>query len=120
MVKQPLTTAPDYFLMYDPQKYWEITFYSYLANCNLVSSFSSPYEKELYEKSVERMMKFCKAKDFYDALDDFSWNVKTAQHTLEANTVNNNILSRKTEIDDVFKNDLREIVERYSGLVNGL
>lgn len=102
-------------------------FYSRLAKKYTPFTFANEYERELYEKSVKKLVRFREVDDLVKSLHDFTWNIKTIYEDTQRNITNNNLLSRKTEVTDVLtilpqimEQDIKEIIHRYIQLVNNL
>jgi hypothetical protein len=76
-------------------------FYSRLAKKYTPFTFANEYERELYEKSVKKLVRFREVDDLVKSLHDFTWNIKTIYEDTQRNITNNNLLSRKTEVTDV-------------------
>jgi len=64
-------------------------------------SFENEYEQELYNASVKKLLRFREVDLLVSHLHDFTWNFKTLYEDTQRNIANNNILSRKEEVNDV-------------------
>lgn len=105
----------------------ECKFYSYIASKWAVNQFDNEYERELYNKSLKKMIRFKEVNKMVIGLESFTWNLKTLYLDLQRNITNNNFTSRKMEVNQVVTvftqillHDIREMVVKYIALVDAL
>lgn len=66
-----------------------------------MTSFDNQYEKEVYDKSHKKLMRFQEVNKLVAGISDFTWNLKCLYLDLQRNVTNNNFVSRKMDFSDV-------------------
>ncbi|KRX02945.1 hypothetical protein PPERSA_09067 [Pseudocohnilembus persalinus] len=116
--KSYLENPDEYFLSVDHGKYYELKFYSQIAQSWKINpAYFSQQELAKYEETVKKMQEFNEFQALINQLHLFFWECKSLYIDVSRDQATSNLWGRATEQSHLFEEKITAAMKKYDNLL---